>query len=109
MRMESGACRCYAAGRGDPCDSARQKHHIVKRQKIRGKWRSLNAAHRRGIAPKPWSIMRALQDPRNLIVTCYRHHKEETAMPLPDGFWDFVAEYDLYSELPRWLHGKVPA
>lgn len=98
--------QCYAAGKGDPCDSARQRHHPIKKQAIRRVHRTLSAARRRSaLAPKPWSISKALNDPRLWIWTCYRHHKEETAMPLPEGFWDAVDEYaGLRAVVPRWLH-----
>lgn len=99
---------CYAAGRGDPCDAARQAHHHVKQQRIRRVWATLNADYRRGRGPRPWSLRKALDDRRNLVYTCYRHHKEETAMPLPVGFWEFVAEYKLVGVVPRHLQGEVP-
>jgi hypothetical protein len=91
---------CYAAG--PDCDGPLQRHHVVKRQRIRAAWKSLMAAKRRG-GPNPWSITKAIEDPRNLVWTCLRHHTEETEMPPPEGFWAFVAEYNLEAALPRYL------
>jgi hypothetical protein len=79
-----------------------QQHHVVKRQRIRAAWKSLMAAKRRG-GPKPWGITKAIEDPRNLVWTCLRHHTEETEMPLPEGFHDFLAEYGLEGAVPRHL------
>jgi hypothetical protein len=104
--------RCYAAGRGDPCDHARQRHHVVKQSKIDRVHAKLKAEHKRGRGPKPWSLTRAKADKRNLVWTCWRHHKpiEEhiEIRDLPPGFWDFVATYDLYPELPRHLKAIAP-
>lgn len=92
---------CYAAG--PDCDGPVEAHHLVKRQRIRAKWRTLMAAKRRG-GPKPWSVTKAIADERNIVYACKRtHHVEETPVPLPAGFWDFIAEYDLAGQLPRWL------
>lgn len=91
---------CYAAG--PDCDGVTVRHHLLKRQRIRAAWKTLMAAHRRG-GPKPWSVTKAIADPRNLVWTCARHHKEEWEMPVPDGFWDFVTEYALEGALPRWM------
>lgn len=75
--------------------------------------RSLSAAYRRSQGPKPWSVQKALKDPRLQIVTCWRHHKpieeEQLEPPLPAGFWNAVAEYGLESELPRYLAERQAA
>lgn len=92
--------RCYA--QGPDCDGPLEAHHIVKRQRIRKRWNTLKAEQRRG-GPKPWSITKAIADPRNKVYACKRtHHLEESAVPIPAGFWDFIAEYELESCLPRW-------
>lgn len=104
--------RCYAAGRGDPCDHARQRHHVVKQQAIKRLHAKLLAAHRRGHIEKPWPLSKALRDKRNLVWTCWRHHKpiEEhiEARDLPAAFWDFVQEYALWPDLPRHLKEIAP-
>lgn len=93
--------RCYAYG--PDCDGPIEEHHLIKRQRIRRVWQSLMAAKRRG-GPKAWSVTKAIADPRNKVYACKRtHHVEESPVPIPAGFWDFVAEYHLESELPRWL------
>lgn len=92
---------CYAAG--PDCDGPVEAHHLVKRQRIRAKWRTLMAAKRRG-GPKPWSVTKAIADERNIVYACKRtHHVEESPVPVPDGFWDFIAEYDLAGLEPRWM------
>jgi hypothetical protein len=96
---------CALSHLGD-CDGRVQEHHIVKRQSIRRVWRSLMAAKRRG-GPKPWSVTKAIADPRNKVNVCWHHHKpvEEgrLAVPLPAGFYGFVNEYGLQGQLPRQL------
>lgn len=92
---------CYAAG--PDCDGPVEAHHVIKRARIRLKWKTLMAEKRRG-GPKPWLVTKAIADPRNIVYACKRtHHVEESPVPLPDGFQDFVAEYDLAAQLPRWL------
>jgi hypothetical protein len=79
-----------------------QRHHVVKQARIRREWRRLMAEKRRG-GPDPWSVTRALADRRNLIPVCLACHKEERPLPLPAGFWEFVADYGLEAALPRHL------
>ena len=94
--------RCYAHSRG--CDGPLEKHHVIKQQRIRKAWLTLASEYARGSGPKPWPLKKALEDPRNIVIACKRtHHVEESAVPVPDGFWDYVREYELEPCLPRWL------
>jgi hypothetical protein len=96
---------CYAAG--PDCDGPIEAHHLVKRQRIRKQWESLKAAQRRG-GPKPWSYTKAIADPRNIVYACKRtHHVEESVVPIPSGFWNFIAAYGLEPCLPRWLMSEA--
>lgn len=56
------------------CDGRLQDHHLVKQQAIRRRWRTLNAAFRRGMGPRPWALGKALGDRRLQIRVCKRHH-----------------------------------
>lgn len=99
--------KCYA--QGPDCDGPVEAHHLVKRQRIRREWRRLKAEQRRG-GPKPWSVTKAIEDERNIVGACkLTHHVEETAVPIPDGFWDFIAEYGLEPCLPRWITAQSEA
>lgn len=78
------------------------RHHLVKQQKIRARWRTLR--YRAG-GTAPYKLTRALNDPRLVLEVCGFDgcHREETPMPIPDGFWDAVSDYGLAPDLPRWL------
>lgn len=78
------------------------RHHVVKQQKIRARWRTLR--YRAG-GKAPYTLTRVLNDPRLYLDVCGFDgcHVEETPVPIPDGFWDAVAEYQLDPDLPRWL------
>lgn len=78
------------------------RHHLVKQQRIRNRWRTLR--YRAG-GESPYPLTRALNDPRLWIMVCGFDgcHVEETPVPIPDGFWEAVDEYGLAPELPRWL------
>jgi hypothetical protein len=78
------------------------RHHLVKQQKIRARWRTLR--YRAGGKP-PYKLTTVLNDPRLVIDVCGFDgcHVEEAPVPIPDGFWDAVAEYGLAPDLPRWL------
>jgi hypothetical protein len=65
-------------------------------------WHSAVTHKRRG-GPSPWSLTQALADARNLVPVCGRCHKEESPMPLPAGFAEFVAEYGFEGLVPRHL------
>ena len=102
---------CFARGRhGRDCDHARQGHHIVKKQHIRLRHRSLVASYRRRGGERPWGLHRALKDPRLQITVCWAHHQLEHSgklkvleHDLPGGFWDAVAEYGLEPWVPSHL------
>lgn len=78
------------------------RHHLVKQQRIRARWRSLKYFN---LGKAPWKLTRALNDPRLVLEVCGFDgcHREEEPMPIPDGFWDAVSEYGLAPDLPRWL------
>lgn len=83
------------------------RHHLVKQQKIRARWRSKRYS---GLGEPPYKLSTALNDPRLWIWVCGLDgcHVEEVPVPIPDGFWAAVDEYGLEPDLPRWLHGRQP-
>jgi hypothetical protein len=91
------------------CRSRRavHRHHPIKQQRIRARWRSLRY---RNFGQAPYSLTAALTDPRLWIPVCGFDgcHEEEKPCPLPDGFWDAVAHYQLEPDLPRWLAASLP-
>lgn len=78
------------------------RHHLVKQQRIRARWRTLR--YRAG-GNAPYPLTRALNDRRLWIMVCGFDgcHVEESPVPIPDGFWEAVDEYGLAPDLPRWL------
>lgn len=104
--------RCFAKGRHRSCYGPLTFHHIVPRQRIKVEYRSLLQANRRSQGPRPWSLVKALGDERNLILVCWGCHQcvEGGSIPvelsdLPNGFWDFVSDYELEGLVPRHLTG----
>lgn len=90
--------RCAVCGRR----RAIHRHHLVKQQKIRARWRTLRY---RNFGKAPYRLTAALNDHRLSIEVCGFDgcHKEETPVPIPDGFWAAVADYGLAPDLPRWI------
>lgn len=94
------------------CRGRLQDHHVVKRQHIRQRHRTLAAEHRRG-GPKPWAYASAIGDPRLQVPVCSgpggHHGLEATARleiprhELRAGFWDAVHEYGLEPWVPDHL------
>lgn len=82
------------------------RHHVVKQQKIRRRWRTLRY---RGAGKAPYTLTSALTDPRLWIPVCGFDgcHREESPVPVPDGFWAAVRHYQLEPDLPRWI-GEPP-
>lgn len=83
------------------------RHHLVKQQRIRARWRSLR--YRAG-GKAPYKLTAALTDPRLWIWVCGFDgcHVEEQRVPVPKDFWTAVADYGLEPDLPRWLHNATP-
>lgn len=98
---------------GPPCFAPLQPHHLVPQQRIKRRWRTLNAAYRRGSGVKPWSLKRCLEDQRNIVRVCWGHHQRVEARlsahvtrdQLPAGFYDFVREYELHADVPAEFDG----
>ena len=88
---------CVFLSHGD-CDGSLTDHHIVSRQRLRREWRAAKAEHRRG-GPKPWSITKAIADPRDKVRICWGHHQAVEAKRLyvtpPDSAREFAREYGL--------------
>jgi hypothetical protein len=101
---------CFAKGRHRPCYGRPTVHHIVSQARLKREHASLSAAYRRGEGPRPWSLTKALKDEANLLSVCWGCHQcvEAGSIPvepsdLPEGFWEFVSEYDLDGQLPLHL------
>lgn len=90
--------RCGVCGKR----RAVHRHHLVKQQRIRRRWRSLRY---RDAGKAPYKLTSVLNDPRLYILVCGFDgcHREETPVPIPAGFWDAVRDYELEPDLPRWL------
>lgn len=108
--------RCFAKGRHRPCYGRMTVHHIVPQSKIKKEHRSLLQAFRRAQGPRPWSLVKALRDERNLLPACWGCHQCVESDPtkvnlfdLPPGFFEFVSEYGLAGVLPRHLMGVEAA
>jgi hypothetical protein len=99
--MEPLLMKCASCGKR----RAVHRHHPIKQQRIRARWRTLR--YRNG-GEAPYKLTRALNDSRLWIMVCGFDgcHVEESPVPLPDGFWIAVDEYGLAPDLPRWLAGR---
>ena len=106
---------CTYEGRveGRECYGAKTWDHIVPRRAI---IQNLTGG-RNGLNPdNAKTLSAALSDPRNLIGACWgcnmnREGGNPNAQPrlrdLPEGFFGFVAQYELDNEIPRSLREEI--
>jgi len=92
------------------CQGPPQKHHAIKQQTIRRLFPRLPMfASDEEIRENKRRLNQALNDSRNLIVCCKRHHdlhEQAKAIPvpreeLPEGLELFASDYGLEYELER--------
>jgi hypothetical protein len=108
---------CFVAGRvkGRECYGRMTEHHVISRDRLH----AFFGVPKKGPGSSSAWFRAIVADPRNKKDACFGCHIGliETGNPaaqvqpvdLPDGFWSFVAEHNLWGQLPRHLQGHVPA
>lgn len=114
---------CFAKGRSRDCYGRITVHHVVSQQRLKRRFpvgARLNPVTgakyirvlRRDLAitGRDIPLRTILGDPRNHVDVCFGDHQlveggslSVGPRDLPEGFWSFVRDYDLWGDLPRHL------